>query len=56
MGDITDTLHCVGFFQELKAKKTFDKILEYIKTEMNDENLKRFQIYSEIFQSVYELN
>ena len=55
--DITDTYNCVGFFQDLKQKKTLKEILEYIKLKMNqDDTLKCFNNYINIYRSIIELN
>ena len=55
--DITDTYNCVGFFQELKQKKTLKEILEYIKLKMDlDDTLKCFNNYINIYRSVSELD
>ena len=57
MKDISDTLNCVGFFQELKEKNDLKEILEYIKIKLeNKDLLNRFENYSEIYRSIIELN
>jgi len=57
MKDISDTLNCVGFFQELKEKNDLKEILNYIKIKLDNKDLLiRFENYSEIYRSIIELN
>ena len=58
--DISDTVSCVGFFQELKKiKGGLKEIIDCIKLKLNEEKssiLDNFKKYSEIYRSVIELN
>ena len=58
--DISDTVSCVGFFQELKKiKGGIKEIIDFIKIKLNEEKssiLDNFKKYSEIYRSVIELN
>ena len=57
MKDISDTLNCVGFFQELKEKNDLKEFLDYIKIKLeNKDLLNRLENYSEIYRSIIELN
>ena len=56
MKDITDTIDCAGFFQELKEKINLNEMIEFLRKKMEDEKLlERFKNYSDIFPSVIEL-
>ncbi len=49
--------HCVGFFHEIKKIHDFKQILLNIKEKMEDNDLiKRFEKFSEIYPSIIELN
>ena len=55
--DITDTSHCIGFFHDLKKIKEFTEFFNQIKEKMNNNDLlKRFENFSEIYPSIIELN
>ena len=58
--DISDTVSCVGFFQELKKiKGGLKEIIDCIKLKLSEEKssiLDNFKKYSEIYRSVIELN
>ena len=55
--DIKNTFNCVGIFQELKAIKNLKEIIACLKVKFDDEEtLKWFKNYSEIYRTVIELN
>ena len=57
MKEISDTLNCVGIFQELKKKDNLKEIMEYIKEKMeNNDILNWFKNFSETYRGVIELN
>ena len=57
MKDISDTLNCVGIFQELKEKNDLKEMIEYLKPKMEDNDaLQWFKNYSDIYRSIIELN
>ena len=60
MNDISDTINCVGFFQELKKKDGgIKEIIKYLQENLGEKdsiNLKRFKHYLEISRRVIELN
>ncbi len=60
MNDISITINCIGFFQELKEiEGGLKEIIIHIKSKLNENNssiLKGFKHYLEIYQAVIELN
>ena len=60
MNDITDTINCVGFFQELKKiDGGIKEIVQYIQKNLGEKDsiiLKRFKHYLDISRRVIELN
>lgn len=60
ISDISDTINCVGFFQELKEiDGGLKEIIDHIESKLNDKDskiLERFKNYSEISRAVIELN
>ena len=59
MNDISDTINCVGFFQELKKiEGGLKEIIAHIILKLSENNsiLKRFQHYVDIHRAVIELN
>ena len=60
MNDISDTINCVGFFQELKKiEGGMKEIIKYIQNNISEKDsviYKRFKHYIEISRRVIELN
>ena len=54
--EIADTIDCVGLFQEIKKLNNNFDIFNYIKENINDENLKKFKSFTDNFVSIIELN
>ena len=57
INDVSDTLHCVGVFQELKEKKDLKSLIECIKLKLEDKKiLNHFKNFSDSYESVINLD
>ena len=60
INNITDTINCVGFFQELKKNEGgLKEIIDHIKARLDEKDLsilQGFKRYLEIYRAVIELN
>ena len=54
--DIDDTIACVEFFKEIKKKEKNEEIFNLIKEKLNENLIRSFENYSEIYTSINELN
>ena len=60
INNITDTINCVGFFQELKKiEGGLKELIDYIKARLDEKDLtilQGFKRYLEVYRAVIELN
>ena len=61
INNISDTINCVGFFQELKKNNygSLKEIIEQLELKLNEENsniIECFKRYLEVYRGVIELN
>ena len=57
MKDISYTINCIGYFQELKEKNSLKEIIGDIKTKMENEDFyNAFDSFSKNYRSIIELN
>ena len=55
--EISDTINCIGFFQQLKGKKNLKEIISYIKSKMDEKDLFTcFINFSKNYRSIIELD
>ena len=54
--EIADTIECVGIFLKMKELNNNFEIFKYIKENIKEENLKKFQNFSDNYISIIELN
>ena len=56
MKDLLNTYNCVGFFNEIKNLNDNSEIFDYLKKAIDDQKLKEFKNFSDVYQSIIELN
>ena len=56
MKDLLNSYNWVGFFNEIKNLNDNSEIFDYLKKTIDDQKLKEFQNFSDVYQSIIELN
>ena len=54
--EIADTIDCVGLFEKIKNLSNNFEIFKFVKENINEEKLKKFINFSDIYNSIIELN
>ena len=54
--EIADTIDCVGLFEKIKNLNNNFEIFKFVKENINEEKLKKFINFSDIYNSIIELN